>query len=271
MGKKITLESGEILYENYEDLTEPYLYYVIAGMVKTEHKLPGKEKLKYYYQPGTIFGMEEAVHGRRRFSKCVTLEKTMVYRWKLNDFLMAADEIRKLAVIAIRGLSRLLRILNAEYGEQVEQLIDLSSDTDDIQDIKLNLEYTASRESHSHLKHSFKDKELIIKEGMLQKQIFLILNGEVMVTRNIGGKQKILAKLGKGELIGEMSLFDMALTSANVVASGEVQALIFNRRDFKETFFANPKWTERLLFSLSNRIISMVSKLSTMDSSVKIA
>ena len=75
----------------------------------------------------------------------------------------------------------------------------------------------------------------------------------------MGKKYKVLTKVGKGELLGEMSFFDKSLTSATVIACGEVEALVFSRTNFKEIFFTNPKWIKQLLYTLSKRIVNMVT------------
>ncbi len=107
----------------------------------------------------------------------------------------------------------------------------------------------------------FKDKQILIKEGEIQQKIFWILDGEVYITRKIGEKYKVLATLGKGELIGEMSFFDKSVRSATVISKGSVHALEFTRENFADFYAASPMWTRRLLVSLAKRIRLMVERL----------
>jgi len=107
----------------------------------------------------------------------------------------------------------------------------------------------------------FKDKQILIKEGEIQQKIFWILEGEVYITRKIGEKYKVLATLGKGELIGEMSFFDKSVRSATVIAKSSVHALEFTRENFADIYAASPMWTRRLLVSLAKRIRLMVERL----------
>ncbi|MGA2642754.1 MAG: cyclic nucleotide-binding domain-containing protein, partial [Spirochaetia bacterium] len=107
----------------------------------------------------------------------------------------------------------------------------------------------------------FKDKQILIKEGEIQQKIFWILDGEVYITRRMGDKYKVLATLGKGELIGEMSFFDKSVRSATVIAKNGVHALEFTRENFADIYAASPMWTRRLLVSLAKRIRQMVEKL----------
>ena len=74
-------------------------------------------------------------------------------------------------------------------------------------------------------------------------------------------KFKVMATLGEGELIGEMSFFDKSVRSATVITKGPVEALVFSKENFQEIFAASPQWTNRLLVSLSSRIRLMMDKL----------
>ena len=107
----------------------------------------------------------------------------------------------------------------------------------------------------------FKDKQVLIREGDFQQKIFWVLDGEVYITRRMGDKYKVLATLGKGELIGEMSYFDKSVRSATVIAKGDVHVLQFTKENFADIYAASPMWTRRLLVSLAKRIRSMVEKL----------
>jgi CRP/FNR family cyclic AMP-dependent transcriptional regulator len=110
---------------------------------------------------------------------------------------------------------------------------------------------------------TYGDKTVLIKEGDVQQEIFWILSGEVYITRKMGDKYKVMATLGKGELIGEMSFFDKSVRSATVITKGPVEALVFSRENFQEIFAASPQWTKRLLVSLSSRIRQMIEKLQS--------
>jgi len=107
----------------------------------------------------------------------------------------------------------------------------------------------------------FKDKQVLIKEGDVQQKIYWILDGEVYITQKLGEKYKVIATLGRGELIGEMSFFDKSVRSATVIAKGDVQVLEFTRESFADIYAASPMWTRRLLVALSRRIRGMVERL----------
>ncbi len=108
----------------------------------------------------------------------------------------------------------------------------------------------------------FRDKQILIREGEIQQRIYWITSGEVYVTRKVGEKYRVMATLGKGELIGEMSFFDKSVRSATVIAKGDVETLEFSKENFADIYAASPQWSRRLLVSLAKRIRFMVEKLA---------
>ena len=136
-------------------------------------------------------------------------------------------------------------------------------DYTEIMKIAFQAEEAINDEIRAKFGRSFPDKTVLIKEGDIQQQIFWILSGEVYITRRLGNKYKVLATLGKGELIGEMSFFDKSVRSATVISKGPVEALVFSRENFQDIFAASPQWTKRLLTSLAGRIQAMIQKFGS--------
>jgi CRP/FNR family cyclic AMP-dependent transcriptional regulator len=132
----------------------------------------------------------------------------------------------------------------------------------EIMQIAFQAEEAINDEIKAKFGKKYGDKTAIIKEGEIQQEIFWILSGEVYITRKMGDKYKVLATLGKGELIGEMSFFDKSVRSATVITKGPVEALVFSKENFQEIFAASPQWTKRLLLSLASRIRVMIEKFA---------
>lgn len=72
----------------------------------------------------------------------------------------------------------------------------------------------------------------IVREKEPGDSMFLVLEGEVRVRRMVGGKEKIIATLGAGDFFGEMSLFDQAPRSADVVANKDCVLLKVSKEKF---------------------------------------
>jgi CRP-like cAMP-binding protein len=81
-------------------------------------------------------------------------------------------------------------------------------------------------------KDARKKGEAIINEGSLGEALYIIEKGSVKVFKGEGDSKEELAVLKKGELFGEMSLIEDALTSASVVADTDVALLVIKREEF---------------------------------------
>jgi CRP/FNR family transcriptional regulator, cyclic AMP receptor protein len=71
------------------------------------------------------------------------------------------------------------------------------------------------------------DGEVVIKEGEPTDSVILLLEGTFLVTTEGVGQ---IARLGVGEIIGEMSLVDSAPPSATITAHGRCLALFLNKK-----------------------------------------
>ena len=136
---------------------------------------------------------------------------------------------------------------------------------DEIMKIAFQAEDALSEKVIAKFGRKFHDKQILIKEGEIQQKIYWITSGEVYVTRKVGEKYRVMATLGKGELIGEMSFIDKSVRSATVIAKGDVDTLEFSKENFADIYTASPQWSRRLMVSLAKRIRFMVDKLSTIS------
>jgi len=67
-------------------------------------------------------------------------------------------------------------------------------------------------------KKIFNKGALIVREGNMDRVAYLIISGSVEISKIIKGQKRILGKLGRNEIFGEMSLFDSKPRSATVKA-----------------------------------------------------
>ena len=75
------------------------------------------------------------------------------------------------------------------------------------------------RIAQKSLEHSFKQGDIIIKEGEDDKRLFIILTGEVEVIKNLHTKkEKSFGTYGPLSYFGEMALIDDLVRSASVIA-----------------------------------------------------
>lgn len=81
---------------------------------------------------------------------------------------------------------------------------------------------------------------VIVKQGDPGDTMYLILEGELRVRINVGGKETILATLAVGEFFGDISLFDQGPRSADVVANTDSVLVKFSAGGFDELAKAAP-------------------------------
>ena len=87
---------------------------------------------------------------------------------------------------------------------------------------------------------SYKAGEHLIEEGAIGDALYIIRSGEVSILKSDGKNERLIATLGKGELVGEMSLMETTLTSASVVAKSMVECLILDRKDLEKMMKQSP-------------------------------
>lgn len=80
----------------------------------------------------------------------------------------------------------------------------------------------------------FSQWAMIVKQGDTGDTMYLILQGELRVRINVGGKETILATLGVGDFFGDISLFDQGPRSADVVANSDSILLKISAGAFEE-------------------------------------
>ena len=80
----------------------------------------------------------------------------------------------------------------------------------------------------------FHDKDVIVFQGSPGDSLYVLLAGVVKVTMTTeNGTETALATRQRGDLIGEVALFDDRPRTATVTASGEVAALRITRAHFE--------------------------------------
>ena len=91
---------------------------------------------------------------------------------------------------------------------------------------------------------------LIVDQGQMGREAFVILEGTVTVKRN--GKK--VASAGPGTIVGELSLLDHGPRTATVTAETDVTLLVLSQRTFLAVVDDVPALSHKLLSSLANKI-----------------
>ncbi len=97
----------------------------------------------------------------------------------------------------------------------------------------------------------------IFAEGSVGEIIYIILSGEVLITKIVNkktGEKKPLAILGQGDFFGEMSLLEDKPRSASAIAKSEVDLLLLPRKEFLNLLHSEPEIAATYLFALNNQL-----------------
>ena len=99
---------------------------------------------------------------------------------------------------------------------------------------------------------------LLIKEGEKQKNLYLILSGDVNVKRH----NKVLNKLGRGKFIAEMSLITNESASADIYSVKEIKYISWNQGELRHLQDSNKDLWIKLHNILSKDLIEKIKTTS---------
>ena len=112
--------------------------------------------------------------------------------------------------------------------------------------------------------NEFKAGELLVEQGMVGRDMYLILSGEAEVSRRDNGKTRKLATLQAGQIFGEIGYIRETERTADVRAVTDISALRFdyNRMEKDLKFFPNivAKLNFNISYILGERLADMVGK-----------
>jgi cAMP-dependent protein kinase regulator len=115
--------------------------------------------------------------------------------------------------------------------------------------------------------------DIVIEEGESGPGLFLVLRGELKVSRRVGGTERRLAILRSGQVFGEISLLRDVPTTATVTAVSPGEVLRIRRDQFEEVLRDFPELWSTLRELSEKRLEAqrrVAGPVATRDSSVMI-
>ncbi|MHB1710833.1 MAG: cyclic nucleotide-binding domain-containing protein [Acidimicrobiales bacterium] len=94
------------------------------------------------------------------------------------------------------------------------------------------------------------EKKVLIEEGTMGREFFLIVEGTASVTRN--GRK--VARLGPGSYFGELALLDRGPRSASVTSESDMTVLVLSQRQFNGVLDSVPAIAHKLLKTMATRL-----------------
>jgi CRP/FNR family transcriptional regulator, cyclic AMP receptor protein len=111
----------------------------------------------------------------------------------------------------------------------------------------------------------FTSGEYIFREGEHGNRLYLVVDGEVRISRDVPGiGEEALAVLKPGALFGEMAVFDRTERSTHAISNGGTTALTISRPDFEMLLDFNRELAYKVLWACVRLISSRLR--STNDS-----
>ena len=91
---------------------------------------------------------------------------------------------------------------------------------------------------------------VLCREGKIGREFFVIVDGEVEVTK--GGKA--IATRGGGDFVGEIALLTTHTRTATVTATSELRCFILTQADFRRELEENPGVQLKVMKALAERL-----------------
>ena len=84
--------------------------------------------------------------------------------------------------------------------------------------------------------------------------MYLVLSGQLIVTKKRGNDDVVLGHIYAKELVGEISFLDKEPRSATVKAVSECELMEVPQDTFEKIFNDQPRWLEILYLTLAERL-----------------
>ena len=98
------------------------------------------------------------------------------------------------------------------------------------------------------------DGEVLCRQGEIGDRMFVLQSGAAEVLHEEGGHEVVVGELAKGDIFGEMAIFDRRPRSATVRAKGRARVLTLDKRNFLRRVNEDPYFAYQLLKGMSKRI-----------------
>jgi CRP/FNR family transcriptional regulator len=113
---------------------------------------------------------------------------------------------------------------------------------------------------------TFQPGEVIFREGDDAKgEAFMVHVGRVEIRKQIGGEERLLSTLTKGELLGHIALFRNAPRSATAIAADAVTLMVIPANRLDHLVRANPALAVALIRDLATRMLAAEDRLREVE------
>ena len=100
----------------------------------------------------------------------------------------------------------------------------------------------------------FNDGEEIMHQGDVGDVMYIIVSGEIRVSMNVNGNDKVLAIRKTSDIVGEMSIISREPRNATLVAAGDVRTLCIDKKSFEGLIRERPDVSLAVMQVLTQRL-----------------
>jgi len=95
---------------------------------------------------------------------------------------------------------------------------------------------------------------VLFRDGEAGKEMYVVHQGRVTIAKTVGGVEKILASLGPGEFLGEMSILNNKPRSATATCAEDSKLLVIDAKTYEAMIRGNAEIAVRLIKKLAERL-----------------
>ena len=113
---------------------------------------------------------------------------------------------------------------------------------------------------------TYRDGEVITRQGDVGECMYVIQEGQVQVVVERDGVEMPLRVAQEGEFMGEMAIFDREERSATLRALGEARVLTIDKKNFLKRIHKDPSLAFRLVQTMSKRVRDLSEEIARLKS-----
>jgi CRP/FNR family transcriptional regulator, cyclic AMP receptor protein len=96
--------------------------------------------------------------------------------------------------------------------------------------------------------------DVLFREGEGGEEMFVLQGGTVQITKNVGGEERLLAMLGRGDFVGEMAILNGKPRTATVTVVEDARVLVIDAKTLETMIAKNTEIAMRLIKKLARRL-----------------
>lgn len=104
------------------------------------------------------------------------------------------------------------------------------------------------------LARDFPKGEVLFREGEAGEYMYVVQSGVVQISRKMGGLERVLANLGRGEFLGEMALLNDKPRNATATVTEDARMLVIDRQTLESMLVRSPDIALSLVKKLARRL-----------------